>query len=317
MADSVKKIALIGAGYMGQEYAKALRRSSEMRLVGIMSKGGVNAQRIAHEQGIPLVAVTVDELYERTQADGVIVAVPELEAPAVIRSVLEYPWAALVEKPPGYTPEVARSLLHDAQQKERRVFVALNRRFYAGTAAVLEALPDHPGERTVIIQDQEDQCAALEAGFPREVVDRLMYANSIHLIDYALLFCRGAIQDVIRISPLRAYEPCVVQSMVTFSSGDKAIYLGVWQQPGPWSVQVCTPSARFEMRPIEQGGIQKAGQRQLELFPPDERDSWCKPGIFMLVEEFGKALRNESHRLPYFDEGVALMQLIEELFTAR
>jgi hypothetical protein len=68
------------------------------------------------------------------------------------------------------------------------------------------------------------------------------------------------------------------------------------------------------MRPLEQVGIQRKGERQLSIAPVGEWDQQYKPGIRALVEELGKALRGESHRLPSLTEGVKLMNDIRLMF---
>lgn len=314
MATNVKRVALIGAGYMGAEYAKALTQAESLELVGIMSRTRARAQTLADTYGTPIVADSVGELYARTEADAVIVAVPELAARDITLAAFDYPWTALLEKPPGYLPAVAGELLEAAERRQRSAFVALNRRFYGSTTAALAEVAGTVGPRSVIIQDAEDQHAALAAGQPKQVVDAWMYANSIHLIDYADLFCRGTVVDVSTPQPFKPYEPCLVESIIRYSSGDTATYLGLWQKPGPWSVQVCTAEARVELKPLEQAGIQRKGERRVTTVPQTEWDTECKPGIRALVEELGKVLRGEPHRLPTLAAGVDCMRVIESMF---
>ena len=316
MAQDLKRVVLVGAGYMGAEYAKAVSQTEALKLVGIMSRTRSKAQILADTYGVQTVADSIAELYERTKADAVIVAVPELAAKDIILNVFEYPWAALLEKPPGYLPSIAAELETQAARFQRKTFVALNRRFYGSTSAALKEVSSIEGKRCVVIQDSQDQLSALSIGQPRPVVDAWMYANSIHLIDYAYLFCRGEVIDVVTSQPFRPYEPTVVESTISFSSGDTATYLGLWQMPGPWAVQVCTAEARFEMRPLEQLAIQRKGSRQVTPFPPNEWDAHCKPGIRAIVEELARAVLGEPHRLPTLSEGVKVMRLIERIFRS-
>src|SRR5439155_9676976 len=114
------------------------------------------------------------------------------------------------------------------------------------------------------VQDQEDQARALAAGQPPRVVENWMYANSIHVIDYFLMFGRGklkAAQPVLRWNPK---QPGVVVAGIEFDSGDTGLYEGIWDGPGPWAVSIATREKRWEMRPLEQAAFQLAGQRRLE-----------------------------------------------------
>lgn len=305
----VKSLALIGSGYMGREYAKAVKGAGLFNLSGVLKSS--RAQAIANDYSISFVANNIEELYQETKADAVIVAVPELATKEVIFEVLKHPWVVLLEKPPGYLPNIAQEICDEASRLSREVFVALNRRFYSSTNAALELVK---GERHLIIQDQEDQNAALSIGQPKEVVDAWMYANSIHIIDYALLFCRGEISSVTPIQSLNPFKPSLVKSEVRFSSGDTAAYIGAWQMPGPWGVQILTESARYELKPLEMLSIQNRGERQSISVPVDILDTEFKPGLRRMLEEFYKAVVKEEHRLPPLCEGVKLMNLIERMF---
>jgi predicted dehydrogenase len=305
----VKSIALIGSGYMGREYAKALKGGGLFNLTGVLKSS--RAQALANDYSISLVAHNIEELYQETKADAVIVAVPELVTREVMFEVLKYPWIVLLEKPPGYLPSIAQEIFDEASSLSKEVYVALNRRFYSSTNAALELVK---GERHLIIQDQEDQNVALSIGQPKEVVDAWMYANSIHIIDYALLFCRGEIISVRQIQGLNPYKPSIVRSEIRFSSGDTATYIGVWQMPGPWAVQILTESARYELKPLEMLSIQNRGERQSISVPVDILDTEFKPGLRRMLEELYKAVIKEEHRLPPLSEGIKLMNLIERMF---
>ena len=67
----------------------------------------------------------------------------------------------------------------------------MNRRHFSSTINALQSLEDDDGKRFVEVHDQENIISALQSGQPREVVSRWMVANSIHLVDYFTLFCRG------------------------------------------------------------------------------------------------------------------------------
>ena len=59
--------------------------------------------------------------------------------------------------------------------------------------------------RYIHIYDQENPNAALESGQPELVVKNWMYANSIHLIDFVLLF-RSSMIIAVAINPLHLQE---------------------------------------------------------------------------------------------------------------
>lgn len=307
-------VALVGAGYMGQEYAKALGQTGSLTLAGVVGKTPARAALLCAENPGALHCASISELYERTKAKAVIIAVPELASEEAIHEALKFPWMLLIEKPPGYLPSMTERLLRAATVAGREVFVALNRRFYGSTSQAMAALESDEGIRALIIQDQEDQAAALAIGQPKEVVDAWMYANSIHIVDYAKFFCRGTLSAVKTITGFRAYEPCVVQAQLQFSSGDSASYIALWQRPGPWSVQISTEKQRLELRPLELLSSQKKGERHLHEHAKHQFDVDCKPGIRALCEELSKAVNGRPHHLPSLATGYELMTLIQSIY---
>ena len=96
------KVAIIGAGYMAREHIRAFADVPGVAIAGIHSRTRSRAEALANEFGVPGVYDSVSELYERTQANLVVVAVPEMAANSVSRACFEFPWTVLLEKPPGY-----------------------------------------------------------------------------------------------------------------------------------------------------------------------------------------------------------------------
>jgi len=308
------KVAVVGAGYMAREHIRAFADIPNVSVVGITSRTKARAESLAAEYHIPHVFDSVDELYEKTKADLVVVCVPELEANPVSRSCFEFPWVALLEKPAGYNLNDAKDIQDAANQKGRRVFVALNRRYYSSTRSVLADIENVSGPRFIHVLDQEDQVRALEAGQPKKVVDHWMYANSIHIADYLNLFGRGKVLSVEQIVPWNSQEPWVVVAKVNFESGDVGLYEGVWNAPGPWSVSINTRGRRWEMRPLEQLAHQSAGQRKAEMVEPHPWDTQFKPGLRLQALQAVKEVFGEKTDLPTLQDSLESMKLVNQIF---
>lgn len=307
-------VALVGAGYMAREHIRAFQDIPGVRVSGIMSRTRARAEELAREFDIPAVCDSVPELHEKTGADLVVISVPELAANAVSRACFEYPWAALLEKPAGYNLGDAEGIAAAARVKKRKAYVALNRRFYSSTRAALEDMERTEGPRFIHVQDQEDPQRALQAGQPALVCDNWMYANSIHVVDYFLLFGRGKIVNVAPIVPWTPEAPWMVVAKVEFDSGDIGLYEGIWNGPGPWFVSVGTPAKRWELRPLEQAAYQLAGQRKLEVVAGHDWDQQFKPGLRLQAEQAIAAVHGEATLLPTLDEALLTMRLIHAIF---
>jgi hypothetical protein len=309
------KVAIIGAGYTAREHIHAFADVPGVRLAGIHSRTRSKAETLAKEYTIPHVCDSVDELYEKTKADLVVVTVVEMSMRPVCEACFQYPWTLLLEKPAGYTVPDAEAILAAAQKNKSNVFVALNRRFYSSTRFVLSDCVELDGPRFVKVQDQQDQASALSTGQPKAVVDNWMFANSIHLIDYFHVFCRGKIEQVEPIIPWNPVRPGVVIGKILFDSGDVGIYEGVWDGPAPWAVAVSTSSRRWEMRPLEHAVYQNRGERALIPAELNQWDKLFKPGFRLQAENAAAAALGRLSNSVSIDEAMKTMRLIQRIFS--
>ena len=307
-------VAIVGAGGMAREHVRAFQDVPGVTVAGIHSRTRGRAEAVAAEFGIGAVCDSVPELFDRTKADLVVIAVPELEANAVGRACFDYPWAALLEKPAGYNVRDATEIRDAARATDRRAFVALNRRAYASTLAATAALRDDTGPRFIRVLDQQDQSIAIADGQPPEVVANWMYANSIHAIDYLRVYGRGSVRSVEPVIAWDPERPGMVIARIDFDSGDVGLYEGVWDGPGPWAVQITTPSQLWELRPLERAGVQPRGQRRLEPVDPDPLDTAFKPGFRRQAESAVAAALGQPSACPTLDDGLETMRLIQAIF---
>ena len=309
------KVAFVGGGYMTSEHLKVFQDISGVELSGIYGPTKSRIEKLALEFGMPTVSSSIAELYERTRADLVVIAVPELAAREVCLEAFKYPWTCLIEKPAGYDLADAILIVESAAQQNRKAFVALNRRHHGSTRTVLSDIAMHEGPRLIHVYDQEDQIAARKAGQPDLVVDNWMYANSIHMVDYLKILGRGEIVSVEPIIRWDPENPCFVMAKITYDSGDVGIYEAIWNGPGPWAVTVTSQAKRWEMRPVEQAAFQIFGSRKLEPVPTDEWDTKFKPGLRVQAAEAVKvALGQESLVLPTLKDALDSMKLVQAIY---
>ncbi len=308
------KVALIGAGKMAREHARAFQAIEGVTIIGVHSRTPASTEAFAREMAIPLVARSIEELYAKTTADAVVVAVPELAARAVSFESFQYPWSVLLEKPPGYDLADARAIEAEANRTGRTVYVALNRRFLSSTRAALEGLQQDPGPRLIQVADQENRAEARFHNHPETVIDNWMYANSIHLVDYLRVFGRGRVTGVRSIMPWEGPETRYVAAFLEFESGDRAGYTCIWRGPGPWAVSVTTENTRWEMRPLEQASYQLAGDRTLHPVAVSESDRAFKPGFLLQARSLIRAIRGEASDIPTIKEAMETMSLIGQIY---
>lgn len=243
-----------------------------------------------------------------------VIAVSELSTCEVVLKVFEFPWICLIEKPVGYNFEDAQQIAIERKARNRDAYIALNRRHYSSTRHVVEALEKHEGKRLVHVYDQENPRVGLAGGKPSLVVDHWMYANSIHVIDYFNILCRGDLVSVENIIKWEPGIPCFVLSKLSYTSGDIGIYEAIWEGPGPWAVTVTTHSRRWELRPLEQAFTQKYKSRKNEPVQVHPWDIQFKPGLRLQAEEALKAVRGEPNKLPKLEDGLRGMNLIKQIY---
>ncbi len=308
-------VAFIGAGCMNREHSKAFASIDGVTLAGIHSRTRAKAEDLAAEIGIPFVADSIAELHDKTQADLLVIAVPEMSIRSVAEAAFQHPWTILMEKPPGKDLEEALYLGALAKQHGRTIYVGLNRRFLSSTEAVLADIDSRNEPRFIRVEDQQ----SLETGrfhhHPEEIVQRWMYANSIHLMDYLRSLCRGSVKKITPITPWNAASPTYVLAAVEFDSGDVGLYEGTWNGPGPWTVTVNTPGRRWELRPLEQANFINAGERALQEVPITDADKEFKPGFRRQAEEVLKAMRGEPSRAPSLASAIETMRMISTIFA--
>lgn len=307
------KVAIVGAGYMAQEHARALSSIEAVSLVGVCGRSRQRAVALAQAYTMP-VFESIAEMFSATQADAVVVTVNELSMPDVCAESFRFPWVCLLEKPVGVNLPVAKQILEQSRRADARAFVALNRRSYSATRQALRELAVDDSPRMISVLDQEDQEAARAAGQPEEVVRNWMYANSIHLIDYFSFMARGDVVSVDHGALWTPELPCFVAATIRFSSGDVGVYQAVWNAPGPWSVTVTNRRIRLEMRPLERLAVQRRAERRLTEIEPESVDAEFKPGLRYQAEQLISVLEGRNSSLATLDDAMRSMELCARIY---
>ena len=309
------RVAFVGAGNMAREHIRAFADTEHVTLSGIFSRTRTRAETLAKEFQIEGVYDSLDALYEGTHADLVVITVFETAMLSVSCAAVDYPWTVLMEKPPGYNRNQAQEILERAHNKNRRVFVALNRRLLSSSQSAIKDLAESPLPRFIHVQDQQSLEQAKAIGHPDIVVQNWMYANSIHLVDYLRFFGRGSVESIQPILSWDSKNPGIVLTKIEFSSGDIGLYEGIWSGPGPWAVSVTTSSRRWEIRPLEHAVYQNSGERNLISVETHLWDAQFKPGFRCQAKEAVKGAIGESSQCATIDEAYETMCLIEGIFS--
>ncbi|WP_058479105.1 Gfo/Idh/MocA family protein [Legionella waltersii] len=308
------RVAIIGAGYMATEHAKAFSSFDEFAIKGFCSRSLEKATKLASDYNAQVFS-TIEEMYQHTQADLVIIAVNELSLLDVCKQAFKYPWLCFIEKPVGYNYEEACLISKIAFEADHKPFVAFNRRSYSSTRIAKSYLNDaDPYPRLVSILDQQDIEAALQMGQPELVAKNWMFANSIHLIDYFNVFCRGELISLTPTIPWNASKPSYVVATLQYDSGDIGVYQAVWNGPGPWSMSITNHDYRLEMRPLETLKIQKRGDRIINDVQINTVDLEFKPGLHFQAEQILGYFNGKDISLASLDDSLKSMKLCYQIY---
>ena len=305
------RVAFVGAGPVGLAHLQAFR-ALDVEIVGLCTKGAPTGRALASEHGFPFYAESITELYEQTKADAVVAALPIVEMLGAYRELFAFPWASLTEKPLGVDLAEAREIAALARDAHHRGFVGFNRRHFQSTRAALALFAEMDEPRLVTVHDQQDRNQASRAGHPKIVVNNFMYANSIHLVDYFAMFCRGRLTDVRYIQPWTGENGCTVEVDLVYDSGDTGRYRGVWEQQGPWSVDVASGDLRAEMRPLEKLSVVRGGRDETQTLDYS-LDEQFKPGFVVQATAFVGSVLGESS-CPSVDDAITTTELVAAVY---
>ncbi len=307
------RVAVIGAGAMANEHARAFADIPGVTLAGVFSRTREKAEQFARKFQIPEVCASVSELYQRTVADLVVLAISPVQTKEIGLQCFEFPWCVMMEKPPGLNLDEAVSLQEAGRRLQRKVLVALNRRFYFSTRTALHDLDQRSGPRHVLVLDQQSVDFAASLGHERGILDNWHYCCSVHLVDYLRVFGRGK-PSVTRTLPSKGKGRTVVVANLEFDSGDTAVYECIWSGPGPWAVMVTTREKRWEMRPLESLSYQDAGTRVLVPVPIDRRDTDFKAGFRLQAEHAVAAAQGKPSHSITLDDALETIRLVNRIY---
>tara|TARA_B100000029_G_scaffold502191_1_gene577041 strand:+ start:2744 stop:3712 length:969 start_codon:yes stop_codon:yes gene_type:complete len=313
-----KKIAFVGAGYMSNEHIKVFLHLKKRFLVtGIFNRTRSKANQLSKKYKIPYVANSIEDLYKKTSADVVLISVSETKVYEILSKAFQYPWKIMVEKPAGYNYKNANKIFSLAKNKKRLkdILVALNRRNYPTTLQVLENIKSIKSKRIINIHDQQNIFDPKIKKKPFLVRNNLMYCNSIHLIDYLNILCRGRIVKIKNILKSKKNKTGIILSYLKYSSGDIGIYKCVWNMPSPWSVSVTTNARSLELKPLEKLSVRSKFSKIKKIIKTINKEpKMLKPGLTNQAIELHKFLINKKNNLVSLKESLDTMRIIKKIY---
>jgi predicted dehydrogenase len=334
------RIAVAGAGYIGQAHIEALLASPRCELSAIVDPSPA-ASAVAARTGVPLYA-TLDELITRDRPDGVVLATPNaLHVPQGLQCIAAG-LPALLEKPLATTVAEGQQLVDAVARTGARVLVGHHRAHspimakarHVVASGQLGRLVAVMGSATFLKPDHYFE----DGPWRREPGGGPVLLNMIHEVHNLRMLC-GEIAEVQAFAS-NAVRGFAVEDTVAinlrFASGvlgsfllsDTAACARSWEQTS--QENPAYPSYDDEDCYVVTGtnGSLSVPTLRLKTYPRPEERSWWKPfevGVVGLVREdpirrqmehFGAVVRGEAQPLVGAQDGLANLRVTEAIVQA-
>ncbi len=286
----MKNIWLIGTGYMAIEYAKVLK-SLGINFITI-GRGEKNTDLFKQATGCEAINGGVEKYIESKPAipDGAIVAVEIQELSNISIQLIAFGIKNILVEKPGVCESIEiNGLVSIANEKDAKVLIAYNRRFYASTIAAEEIIKQDGGITSLSFEFTEWGHEIEKLNKPKAAFENWFLANSSHVVDTAFYlggipkdmncYVAGSLSWHSRAS--RYVGSGITDKNVLFS------YHANWAAPGRWGIELLTPKHRLFLRPMEILQVQKLASVAIEQVTIDDSlDKTYKPGLFLQTKAF-------------------------------
>jgi len=283
-------VLLVGTGYMGKEYAKVLKSlNCRVTVVGRSEErcnefredfdyevysGGIQSYASGNELSSyhAIVAASIDQLYDTCMT-------------LINKGVKKI----LLEKPGGLNSREVTGLSSFANEKDAKVYLAYNRRFYASVRKAEEIIRKDGGLQSISYEFTEWSSDIESLPHSAEVKEEWLLANSSHVIDLA--FYLGGIPRQMS-SYVKGSLPWHKRGAIYAGAGitDRDVlfsYSANWDAPGRWGLEFLTRRHRLYLRPMEKLSVQALNSVAIEPVEIDDRlDQEFKPGLYKQTKSF-------------------------------
>ncbi len=311
----MKKLLLVGTGYMAEEYVKVLRaQSCDFDVAGHSTDSVKRFEDKTQEKALVdgLNKIKKDNCFN--EYDKAIVAVNEEATSHVVSILLEGGIKEiLVEKPGGITATDIRKTNTEVINHAANVYVGYNRRFYESVLEGKRIINNDGGVKSFNFEFTEWAHVIKPLNISSKVKEEWFLANSTHVVDMAF-FLGGKPKEMI--SFVSGTSDWHSKSMVYAGAGvsDKGAlfsYQANWEAPGRWGVEILTNKHRLIYRPLEKLQIQEIGSVEIKFMDlKDDLDVKFKPGLYLQTKEF---LCGNSQNLLTFQEHTNNLTVYEKM----
>ena len=337
---SKTRIAVAGAGYIGQAHMAVAQKSASCTLSAVVDPSPA-AAAVAAQAGVPLYA-SIDQLLTEDRPDGLILATPnQLHVPQALQCIAAG-LPILLEKPIATTVAEGETLLAEVERTGARVLVGHHRAHSPIMAKARQVVQSGQLGRLVAIMGsatflKPDHYFA-DAPWRREPGGGPVLLNMIHEVHNLRMLCG----DIVAVQAFKSHatrgfpvEDTVAinlrfanGALGSFMLSDTAACPRSWEQTS--QENKAYPTYEDEDCYVIAGtnGSLSVPTMRLKTYPRPEDRSWWKPfeaGTVGMVrddplkhqlEHFGAVVRGEAAPLVTARDGLLNLQITEAIVAA-
>jgi len=334
------RIAVAGAGYIGQAHMGVAQRSSTVTLSAVVDPSPA-AVDIAARAGVPLYA-SLQELLAKDRPDGVVLATPnQLHVPHAELCV-DAGLPCLLEKPIAPTVAEAEALVRKVAEAKARVLIGHHRAHSPIMAKAREVVRSGQLGRLVGVVGSatflKPDHYFVDAPWRRELGAGPILLNMIHEVHNLRMLCGDIVavqafkSHAVRGFPVEDTVAINLQfangALGTFLLSDTAASARSWEQTS--QENKAYPSYDDEDCYVISGtnGTLSVPTMRLKTYPRPEDRSWWKPfevGVVGMVrddpikhqmEHFGAVVRGEVEPIVSARDGLENLRITEAIVKA-
>lgn len=337
---SKTRIAVAGAGYIGQAHMAVAQKSASCTLSAVVDPSPA-AAAVAAQAGVPLYA-SIDQLLTQDRPDGLVLATPnQLHVPQALQCIAAG-LPILLEKPIATTVAEGETLLAEVERTGARVLVGHHRAHSPIMAKARQVVQSGQLGRLVAIMGsatflKPDHYFA-DAPWRREPGGGPVLLNMIHEVHNLRMLCG----DIVAVQAFKSHatrgfpvEDTVAinlrfanGALGSFMLSDTAACPRSWEQTS--QENKAYPTYEDEDCYVIAGtnGSLSVPTMRLKTYPRPEDRSWWKPfeaGTVGMVrddplkhqlEHFGAVVRGEAAPLVTARDGLLNLQITEAIVAA-
>jgi len=337
---SKTRIAVAGAGYIGQAHMGVAQSSATVQLSAVVDPSPA-AQAVAEQAGVPLYA-SLEELLAKDRPDGVVLATPNQLHVAHATICIDAGLPCLLEKPIAPTVAEARALVHHVQATGARVLIGHHRAHSPIMAKARDVVQGGQLGKLVGVMGsatflKPDHYFA-DAPWRREIGAGPILLNMIHEVHNLRMLCG----EIVAVQAFKSHATRdfpvedTVAINLRFASGvlgtfllsDTAACPKSWEQTSQENKAYPTYADEDCYVVTGTNGCLSIPTMRIKTYPRPEDRSWWKPfevGTVGMVREdpirhqmehFGAVVRGEAAPLVSAADGLANLRVTEAIVEA-